>query len=279
MKFDETFKEKLCLDGSLPVDNFKKWFGNSVTVDSDGNPIVFYHGTGNVQGILDKGFSYEFVGSGVDQFGPGWYFTNVLNTASGYAQRRLTPDLPKLVGESSPGVLDVLLALQNPICTKDDENWHEQLPDLTLAQARKIILQAPDLRDEYGPLSNWGSVSYEGFDRVFRKAVEAYQGLAHFSLLNDFFRGHEEKFLKALHQVTGLDGIFHRFDSGEIHAVAWFPEQMKSASLNNGLFDGACSDITDRSSPLALAHKAKAFVDGELSMSSKRVRKANSISL
>lgn len=29
----------------INTDNFKKWFGNSVTIDDNGNPMVFYHGT------------------------------------------------------------------------------------------------------------------------------------------------------------------------------------------------------------------------------------------
>lgn len=229
---------------------FKDWFGASkVRDESTGEPLVVFHGSGNTADILEHGFSYDFVGLGNDQLGPGWYFTNSLKTAEGYTARRIEPDMGKLGGESSPGVLRVFLRLQNPIeTTADAERWTEQLPDLGLDGARRLILASPNILDPDGPLADWGDVRDEGFNFVLEHAVKAYVGPSYFNLANDFYRGFPGEFLRAMHEVTGYDGLVHRFSSGEVHYVAWFPESIKSADLNVGLFDLNCPDITDRKS-------------------------------
>lgn len=239
------FGDQKAPDGSRISDNFTKWFGSSKLVTSQGSPMPFHHGSGNLTSILDQGFSYDFAGRGNDQLGPGWYFTNTRTTAEGYTTRRMGDNAAKIGGETAPGVLDVFLALRNPIQTHDKENWHEQLPDLTAAQAQKLLLASPGIRDPEGPLSNWGDIESEGFERVFRQAVKVCTGPSHFTIGNDFFRNDPKSFLTALHEVTGHDGVVHRFLSGEIHAVAWLPSQIKAATLNNGLFDLECSDVSD----------------------------------
>lgn len=230
---------------------FKDWFGASkVRDESTGEPLVVFHGSGNTSEILSNGFSYDFVGLGNDQLGPGWYFTNNLKTAEGYTVRRLEPEMQKIGGEHSPGVLRVYLRLQNPIETSDSsDRWVDQLPDLGLAAARRMILASPDIKDPEGPLIDWGDLDSEGFEVVLARAVKAYVGPSYFNLANDFFRKDPAKFLRSLHDVTGYDGLVHRFSSGEVHYVAWFPETIKSADFNVGLFDLNCPDITDRTSP------------------------------
>lgn len=44
MKITEITKKQYKTVVNSP--EFKSWFGNSITVDKDGNPMVFYHGTG-----------------------------------------------------------------------------------------------------------------------------------------------------------------------------------------------------------------------------------------
>lgn len=248
-------------DGELVRERFAQWFGASQVVDTEGRPLVVHHGTGNSASILSGGFSYEFTGQGNDALGPGWYFTNKLDTAQGYTTHRLEPELQKLGGEHSPGILDVYLRLENPICTTSDGHWYEQLPDLSARHAKELILASPYIHDPDDVISNWGDVRAEGFDRVINRAAQAYVGPSDFTVFNDFFRGATEKFMRKLHELTGHDGVIHRFNNlDEVHYVAWFPEAIKSATSNPGLYDLRCPDITDRTSELLVqARQARAL--------------------
>lgn len=245
----ETFKDALAPDGSPVRENFLAWFGNSKAVDAQGSPMVFHHGTGSLNSILTKGFSQELLGLGSEQIGSGHYFTNKLSTAKTYAVRRKHDDLPKLGGEDSPGVISAFLSLQNPIMSIEGERFRETLPKLTILQATELIRAAPRVRDEDGPLSDFGEVKAEGFDQVVARAATIYKGGALWDLSNDFYGEEAGAFLSVLARVTGYDGAMHTFSNGEVHAVAWLPWQIKASALNNGLFDRECADPTDARSP------------------------------
>ncbi len=62
---------------SFNSDNFRQWFGNSKMIDTDGEPRVFYHGTGRA-GKFDT-FKADLIGStsgNSGHFGQGFYFTD-----------------------------------------------------------------------------------------------------------------------------------------------------------------------------------------------------------
>jgi hypothetical protein len=86
-----------------PTDSpeFKRWFGNSKVVDSNGQPLVVYHGTG--------GDFSEFRTDTEGMLGKGAYFTNRPEVASNYSTYGIT---------GSPNVIPVYLSLQNPYITK-----------------------------------------------------------------------------------------------------------------------------------------------------------------
>jgi 2'-5' RNA ligase len=225
---------------------FKRWFGDSKVVDADGRPLVVYHGTGNTAGILDRGFSYEFADKGNDAFGSGFYFSTEERTGRRYTTARIDPEVPKLGGESSPGILQVYLSIQNPIkinATKSG-NAIDQMPELTRSQVSKLIRLSPDIDNlDDGPLTNWGDVSYEGKATVLKKAIDAYVGGNGLALANDFYSGQIESFLNNYRDITGYDGVQVQFPSGEQHYIAWFPTQIKSAIANRGTFDPNDPDI------------------------------------
>lgn len=245
----ETFRDALAPDGSLVSENFLTWFGKSKAVDVQGRPMVFHHGTGSLNSILTKGFSQELLGFGSEQIGSGHYFTNKLSTAKTYAVRRKHDDLPKLGGEDSPGVISAFLSLQNPILSVEGERLRESLPKLNILQAKELIIAAPRVRDEDGPLSDFGEVETEGFEQVVARAAAIYKGGSLWDLSNDFYGEDAGAFLPVLTRVTGYDGAIHTFSTGEVHAVAWLPCQIKASGLNNGLFDRECTDPTDARSP------------------------------
>jgi len=66
---------------------FKKWFGNSKMVDSNGNPKVFYHGVGKF-GKFDN-FNKEFIGGtsgNYGHFGTGFYFIDSKSGAENFSE-------------------------------------------------------------------------------------------------------------------------------------------------------------------------------------------------
>lgn len=80
---------------------FKRWFGDSKVVDTQGKPLVVYHGT---QGNFDT-FSPEFYGeaTGTGDMGDGFYFTDRADVASSFAG-----------SDQGANVLPVYLAIENP---------------------------------------------------------------------------------------------------------------------------------------------------------------------
>lgn len=188
----------------------KNWLGKSKFVDSSGNPMTFYHGT---NADIQK-FSHDYIGKGNDQYGSGFYFTNVPNVASGYATDHDRG--------GTPNVLPVHLKLENPID-------HSGTTPLKRQHIEQIIKSAPDLDDS---LTNYGDVDYEGFGKVLKRAVDSYTDLPKFhamnALHNDFYDGHPSTFLQNFTKITGHDGVVHESKPGEYIVNVFHPHQIKS---------------------------------------------------
>lgn len=265
---ERLFGERRAPDGSLAHENFARWFSGSKVTDEHGMPRVVFHGTGNTSGIESSGFNYRFAGRGNDALGCGFYFTNQRDTAHGYTTRRLEPELLKLGGEETPGVVEAYLRLRNPVETSSDAGkaFFDQLPAISRDQMRRLLAAAPDIKDPDGPLINFGDTYHEGVARVFERALASYANGgpgAYLTLFNDFYRGEVERFLRAFSQLTGYDGMMHRFDTGEVHYVAWFPEQVKHATKNCGAFrDDDPSIIDARALEVARVARARRALDG-----------------
>lgn len=195
---------------------------------------IYYHGTGNVENILQNGFDHEFTGKGNDQYGSGFYFTDCEQTAKGYAVRRLNDDTEKLGGEDAPGVLEVKLKLSNPLFTTGS-NINDGVLDLTSKQVRKILDYSDALKRELD--AEPGNPAGDHFDlfwetgnvteAMLKELASLYAGEAIDHIEGDLFDGDSHAFRKALHEVTGFDGVVIEFPSGEQHAVAWFTEQIE----------------------------------------------------
>lgn len=87
---------------------FKRWFGASKVVGSDGEPLVVYHGT-PVGGF--NAFDPDAIGGTTDSgwLGRGHYFTTDTGVSDWYASHT-----PKR-GDLQPNVLPVYLSIQNPL--------------------------------------------------------------------------------------------------------------------------------------------------------------------
>jgi hypothetical protein len=220
------------------LENFWRWFGDSKVVDASGRPLVLYHGTGTT---IDE-FKYEFTNQGNDQHGSGFYFTTDYKQALGYTKRTMS-DTPKLGGEDKPNVIAVYLALREPLDSEFVGGG------LTKANVRKYIERSPILDEA---LENWGDVNYEGKAAVMRKAIDAYYSptsdrqpkvRAMFSLATDFYGDHVREFNEAVRDISTYDGVVAKFENGVSHYVAFFPEQVKSATANVGTFDPMTGNI------------------------------------
>ncbi len=202
-------KQSLLNESNESEQKRKKWLGKSKFVDSSGNPMTFYHGT---NADIEK-FSHHYIGKGNDQYGAGFYFSNVSDVASQYATGHDT---------GTPNVLPVHLKMENPI-------YHSDTTPLKRQHIEQLIKSAPDYHDS---LTNYGDVDYEGFNRVLKRAVDSYTDLPKFhamvALHGDFYSGHPSTFLQNFTKVTGHDGVVHESKPGEYIVNVFHPHQIKS---------------------------------------------------
>lgn len=188
-----------------------------------------YHGTGSMKSILDGGFSYEFSGRGNEQYGPGFYFTNNYETAKGYTTRRISPEVSKLGGEDSPGVITAEITFQNPIMVNAHAcpNDMTAYPILTNNQAKQMLNEAIK-QGGMAILENWGDIKFEGLNAIKNKAIDTYTGSSSIIALGDLFGSNNIKQgLRTLSKIIGYDGLVVQISENEYHVIAWFPEQIK----------------------------------------------------
>ena len=208
----------------------------SKAVDENGEPLVVYHGSG----ARFTEFKREFTGIGNDQYGSGFYFTTSEDIAKGYTERRASfNEEEKPGGESSPAVINAYLSVRNPIAISDARKV-QNLSDIEISseQAYEIMKLAPLIMDrEESPLGNFYESYWEegASDSLIRSLSQEYEWNL-MTLENDVFRGEASAFREAVNKVLGYDGVQINFPNGEKHFVAWFPEQIKSATDNIGTY-------------------------------------------
>ena len=78
-------------------DNFWKWFGNSKVVNSDGSPMIVYHGT-NAE--------FDSFKPNKDIVGTGMFFTSIRNYATNY---------PRKTSNGGSKIMEVYLKIEHPI--------------------------------------------------------------------------------------------------------------------------------------------------------------------
>jgi len=169
----------------------------------------WYHGTPHTFDTFDP----AHLGKGNDQLGSGFYFTDNKDTANGYSMG---------TGDDEGRILVVQIGIENPM---------PQTAKFSREVIANLLRAAPDFDDM---IYNFGDVSYEGFQKVLKKAVDAYYMLNDGddalrvlnAISNDFWRDEEALFLRQVYQETGYDGLI-RTSGKENHAVVWLPERIK----------------------------------------------------
>lgn len=208
-------------------ENFKKWFGKSVVKDSEGNPLVVYHGTNKKFEIFDTKKIGETNGR---MEGAGFYFTTDKTVGQSYTSN-----------DGLGHLFEAYLRIQKPI--KYDQKG------FTKAQIQKVLMKLAQIESEEdgldiedGFLSNFGYIPHEGMNKVMGKAVEAvlYDDKAHNQLGGMIgFGTSADQVNRAVYEALGYDGYVTNGyagtgKSGGVIWVAMFPWQIKSVDNKGG---------------------------------------------
>lgn len=232
---------KIESNDAIDSDAFISWFGNwrngtsrsSKVVDEEGKPLIVYHGTGTT---IEE-FLPEFTGQGTDQYGSGFYFTTDISTANGYTTRTLN-EQAKLGGTDNPNVIPAYLNIRRPLVIDATKTANLYSIDVSSSAAARIISKMPDIMDEENSiLGDYFEEYWNGGPRKYMitQLAEEYDWTLG-TLATDIFRDYPTEFRQAVKDVLGYDGIQVNFASGEKHFIAWFPNQIKHATENNGAF-------------------------------------------
>lgn len=208
---------------------FKSWFGNSKVVDANGDPLVVYHGTS----ADFNEFDYGKIGTQGRAEGAGFYFTNNQSVAKGYGS-----------------TMEVYLSIEKPLAY-DAKPFSKPILKNIIKRVAEIESERDGMSIGDGFLSNFGDVNYEGLDSVLREATNL---IADDETAVDQLSGivgsgvNPEVVNQATKEVTGYDGIIakgfgNQGDSSNTIYVSFFPNQIKSATKNNGEFDKGNNDI------------------------------------
>lgn len=235
---------------------FRSWFGLSKVVDAQGEPLVVYHGTDQEFTVFD----YSRIGSRGRSEGAGFYFTNSHDVASGYG---------------SP--MQVYLSIQKPLAY-DAGPFSKAVLEKILRRAAELEAKSTVSELADGFLSNFGDIRSEGLEAVVRSAaiLIAADATALDQLSGMVGSGVSPKHVnEALRDVTGFDGVvangFSNEGSGDNRIfVALFPEQIKSATGNDGSFDQDDPNILSQGPkapcPLGLTDDIRRVMDRLLSV-------------
>ena len=143
---------------SMLPDAVKKWFGDSVAVDENGEPLVLYHGT-------KQGFD-QFKLSKEGALGSGIYLTPNAEFASSYAGNEYE-------GVEGGRVLPVIAYISNPLIIRTTDRRFDPAVDLLVAlgvsqeKAEKIVEKA---QEDKGGITKEAMVraQKQGYDGIFQ---------------------------------------------------------------------------------------------------------------
>lgn len=198
---------------TIKSENFRRWFGDSVVVDSHGQPLVVYHGTNAKFTTFD--LARKGGNTGWDNTRLGFFFTADRNLAEQFAR------------DTSGGteIMEVYVSIKKPL-------------RLTTTEIFTNVGQAATLHEIFSgerisPEEALDSINEEIGLGEFGEIMEAITTPA----------------AQAIMERDGFDGVISEFGGGHLEYVAFRPEQIKSATHNSGEFDPNNPDITDGAGP------------------------------
>lgn len=135
------YKVRLLETSSLN-DNFWRWFGNSKVVDTEGNPLVMYHGTTSEFDVFDITKS----GQSNDKAGVGFWFSPVEEFGNNFIRG-------VWYGDKKEKVVRAYLSIKNPKIYKTFEPDKQEL-----SSVKKDLIDIKTKRAELEKNYGWNSV-------------------------------------------------------------------------------------------------------------------------
>ena len=222
------------VDLKTAINNFNKWFKGSKVVEDNGDPLLCYHGTPK------GGFTTFNTIEGVDkktkwQLLFGSHFTNDMEQAKVYMGN--TKKKTKML-------YTVFLSIKNPLditygksviskpLTSDEEYALSERPELVDAIKEVIpkrMLNKHRINDRYNECYHLWNLLNDMTPFQARKVVEqlGYDGIKYDA-----------------RYVSGVYG-YNRSERRDVSWIAFYPNQIKSACNNNGMFDPNSDNINE----------------------------------
>lgn len=182
-----------------------------------------YHG----RTVTDPTFDLKYVGNeeANDQYGPGFYFTNDIEMASGYA------------GDSGI-VIKATVTIDNLLTDNEDLTEDEVMFMIKNCPSVLEMAEHEEDTDEYlesfyeTPLSDFA----EDFESALYMAVDGYVGRAKLDgmhlLWRDFYKYDPDDYLRNLIKL-GYDGNLFRHEDGKLILVVYSPENINVTAVKN----------------------------------------------
>lgn len=202
---------------------------SSKVVDENGEPMVAYHGSNNEFTKFDTARIGSSTGT---SDGRGFYFTTDKDYAYSFGK--------------DGNVLSVFLNIDNPLSLKEKTITKRQLFDIIKRIDEKEV--AAD--GEHWFISNYANYYDVGIDGAIREAAESEYPYSDndVELVNSLISasGNFKDVVSSVYEITGKSSEIVPKENGTVHYVVTNPNQIKSATGNNGNFSTTEDDILYR---------------------------------
>lgn len=238
---DQADKKGFTTTGDAPLQSYALSIGkdskllsilqtnSSKVVDENGEPMVAYHGSNNEFTKFDTARIGSSTGT---SDGRGFYFTTDKNYANSFGK--------------DGNVLSVFLNIDNPLSLKEKTITKRQLFDIIKRIDEKEV--AAD--GEHWFISNYANYYDVGIDGAIREAAESEYPYSDndVELVNSLISasGNFKDVVSSVYEVTGKSSEIVPKENGTVHYVVTNPNQIKSATSNNGNFSTTEDDILYR---------------------------------
>ena len=238
---DQADKKGFTTTGDAPLQSYALSIGkdskllsilqtnSSKVVDENGEPMVAYHGSNNEFTKFDTARIGSSTGT---SDGRGFYFTTDKDYANSFGK--------------DGNVLSVFLNIDNPLSLKEKTITKRQLFDIIKRIDEKEV--AAD--GEHWFISNYANYYDVGIDGAIREAAESEYPYSDndVELVNSLISasGNFKDVVNSVYEITGKSSEIVPKENGTVHYVVTNPNQIKSATGNNGNFSTTEDDILYR---------------------------------
>mgnify|MGYP000953103540 CR=1 FL=1 len=238
---DQADKKGFTTTGDAPLQSYALSIGkdskllsilqtnSSKVVDENGEPMVAYHGSNNEFTKFDTARIGSSTGT---SDGRGFYFTTDKDYANSFGK--------------DGNVLSVFLNIDNPLSLKEKTITKRQLFDIIKRIDEKEV--AAD--GEHWLISNYANYYDVGIDGAIREAAESEYPYSDndVELVNSLISasGNFKDVVSSVYEITGKSSEIVPKENGTVHYVVTNPNQIKSATGNNGNFSTTEDDILYR---------------------------------